>query len=216
MRIRKLKKICYNSKFTRSDYIYKLVASGILNEQIKKIKFTKIQTSMYQTFPKGKTNSYSLFLLNIDKFLMFLEFNFLINTTEKFVVLKNILESEKSDIFISTKDINDERDWYILQYKKLIIEKFYITLKRLYKNNENMKIKLDKIIDINNISLKNNDDVDKIFDFLKDVINCSRENIRCLFLSYEQLISNEMYLDLYFELFDTYEERKIHLKPLGL
>lgn len=216
MNKKKLKKICYNSSFTRSDYIYKLIDSGILNEQISKIKYAKIQTSMYQTFPNGKTDTYSLFLLNLDKFLMFLDFNFIINTTEKFVILQNILNNKNANIFLSTEDINDKRNWYIINYKKLIIENFYDTLINLYNTNKQVKKNLDKIININFFTLEKDDDINKIFDFLKDLINCSRENIRYLFFNYETLTNNEIYLNMYFEIFDTYKQRKKYLKLLGL
>jgi len=214
MKIKKMKKICYKSNFIRSPYIYKIIESGILNEEIKKIKHKKIQTSMYQTFKKGKTNTYELFLLNLDKFLMFLDINFIIDISEKSVILKKIFNNDKTRIFISTKDINSERDWYILQYKRLIVEKFYKTLNDMYENKNEVKEKLDKIINLKELTLEN--DTDELFDFLKDVINCSRENIHYLFYEYSKLTQNEIYLESYYEIFDNYNNRKDYLKMLEL
>lgn len=217
MDLQKMKQICFDSKVLRNQFVYRIIESGMLDKQIKKIKYDKIQTSMYGVFDNGVTDTYNLFIVNIDKFLMFLDINFILGTTEKFVILSYIFESRYSNIFISKKDINKMRNWYINQYKKLLVDKFFKTLKTMYSQNESiLNTIIDDVIDINNMSLKNESDVNKLFDFLKALINCSRNNIRVLFFDASSILDNEMYFEMYCQVFKEYRQKHKYLELLGL
>lgn len=217
MDLNTVKQICVDTELLRGPYIYKIIESGILDNQIKKIKYANVQTSMYSTFKDGITDTYNLFVLNLDKFLMFFDLNFILKNTEKFAALSYILESKYTKIFISTKDVNQMHFWYTKQYKKLLIDNFFKTLKKIYSKNINkLNIIIDKAIDINSMSLRNENDIDEIFEFLKDLINCSRDNIRFLFFDSEMILNNSLYFEMYLKIFKNYQKRKKYLDLLGL
>lgn len=217
MCLEKIKKICFESDFTRSQYAYKIISSGILDKQIKNIKYEKVKTSMYNTFENGLTDTYNLFVLNIDKFLMFLEFNFLLSNNERFVILTNIFESKYTSLFISKKDINSKRTWYINQYKKLIIDKFFKNLKKIYKQNiKEINDIIDSRIKIDKISFSKEEDVDAVFHFLKDLINCTRDDTRFLFYDANTTLYNSLYFNILYGIFNNYKKRHQYLILLGL
>ena len=217
MDLQKIKQICFDSRVLRNQFIYRVIESGSLDKEIKKIKYDKVQTSMYGTFDNGLTDTYNLFIVNVDKFLMFFDLHFILNTTEKFVALSYIFKSRYTNIFISKKDVNQMHAWYTKQYKKLLVDKFFKTLKKVHSlNNKKINLIIDEAVDIKNLSLKNEQDIDSLFNFLKALINCSRNNIRVLFFDISTLLESDMYLSIYYQILKNYKQKHKYLELLGL
>lgn len=212
-----IKEVCFMTDFLRSQFVYKIIDSGMLDKQIPHIQTGKVKTSMYNSFKDGIASCGELFVLNLDKFLMYLDFNFIIPNAEKFAVLNSIFKSKYTQFLVSTKDVNSERTWYILQYKKTFIDKFVSNMRYIKAFNiKGINDILNERLDLDKMSLRSKKDIDEIFDFLKDLINCSRNNVQFLFYDPRIIVNSEVILDTLCEIFDNYKKRKKYLRLLGL
>lgn len=212
-----LKQLCFDSKIVRSWYVWKMIESGILDNEIKKIKTGFVKTTMYSSFKKGIVSSEELFILNLDKFFMFLDFNLIIPNFEKFFIFKEIFKSKYIRFLNSPKDVNVEREWYIFMYKKTFIEKFFINVKQIKNYNITcVNTILNERLNLDNLSLKIKKDVDTLFVFLKDLINCSRHDVQLLFYDPILIMENKYLLDAFCSIFKNYKKRYSALKQMGL
>jgi hypothetical protein len=197
--------------------IYHLCSTDFFYKYVKKIKHYKIQTTMYYHFKKGIASSEQLFLINVDSFLSFINYNFLLPDDEKIFIFRKLVEGNYCDFLITPKDINSNIELCQNEYKMSVVKCFYDSMCSIKKfNNHYINNTLDKYIDFNHFDINDKEVLNKTFSLVKDIINCSRYEIHSLFYKAEEFKNQELLISELTILLENYENRKQYLEGMGM
>ncbi len=182
--------IVFNGDFNSNDaIIYKFLLSSTLDELIGRLndKKTKcIKSTICNYTKKGFLTSEEQFLDLLNNFIIRFKTDFYFLGCDDIYILKLVLENRKNDNFFLSKNYwgnNDFIKYYKYNMKKYIVTPFYENLKSIVEVSDKVKYFLkEKGIDMKKVSLRHYDDVNKLYEILRELSASNPSTWSLLFL----------------------------------
>ncbi len=183
----KIKKIIFKNNVRNSAIIYKLYINNELKPLLNRIKPGNVKVKYNRVIKKLYITAEEQFITTLDCFITYFQNHFsFIRSADIELILPLLFKSKYCDIFFCKYNKNEDKfiGYYINHFKKIITDHFANNLMLL---STFMQIKLDLTDDFNikKIDFDNQDIVDKLFEFLIDLVYCNNDiyDIYCLFES---------------------------------
>ena len=181
----KKKEIMELSLNTRSNgvFIYKLLDSGCLDNALSMLTNENIVKTNAVLSVKEYFNANEQFIDLLSEFIHFFEKNFAA-LCNKEVYIELILKDKAPEFLLSKKywGNNNYIDYYKYNMKKIIVENTLKIIRFISDNKEFKKL------NIYNLDINNENDVDRLFEFIKNVVWCNYDEYSLLYVF---LIENE-------------------------
>ena len=187
---KKIKKIVFNGDFSSNDaLIYNFLVNHTLDDVIKNITPEKtkcIKNTISNCTKKGYLTCYEQFLDILNNTIARIKHDFYFLGNNDYLVISFILENKKENDFLLSKKYwgdNNNMCYFMSSIKKYVVYNFYDNLCILSKNNTKIKLFLEnKKLDIYEVDLSNDDDVDRLYELLRELALCNAKEWNILFL----------------------------------
>lgn len=192
---RKIRKIIINSKtISNIGSLLRLLNNDSLENYIINLNGIKVKLNIHTENKRKYLTSNEQFLSMLDSFISFYQ-NYFYFSKNQDIFLPLILKSKCSDFLLCKhyRGDNNYINYFYKNYKILIINNFHQNLKQL-KKYSNFEIK--EIKDIINLDfLEKNDDIDRLFNYLKYlcIANKNKINISYLFENINDYLNLPIY-----------------------
>lgn len=204
---KKLIKVLNNSKHLNNKWlINELIRNGEIDEHIQNLNNEIILTNVSSFIKEGYLSSEEHFLCVIDHFI-----NYFLDRFNNIELLKNVLSlsiaSDIGNILMSKKYLfnNKNLKYYIYNYNLMIINNFYY-------NALDFKEELEELfndinLDIDNINIKNEEQVNNLVDLLAELCLVNRDrHIILTFFTKPEEEKRKYYIDCWELLIYNYQK----------
>lgn len=194
--IKRMKKHALLPHFGCSGEIYKLLSSEVLHNLIKKIDVGNIKLLSSIVYKKGYISYEENFILLLDKYIGYVRDNYLISHNELIFILEETLKNKYSKCLLTKKSFYDNYNYYVYNFKLMFLYNFVSNIKYYSKLNVEYKSlkKASEYINIKKIS--NEDYLNEIENFIKQIVNNRNNNIYNCFI-YNKVVDkkhNDFYM----------------------
>lgn len=145
-----------------------------------------IKNTISNCTKKGYLTCYEQFLDILNNTIARIKHNFYFLGNNDNLVISFILENKKENDFLLSKKYwgdNNNMCYFMSSIKRYVVYNFYDNLCILSKNNTKIELFLkNKKLDIYEMDLSNDDDVDRLYELLRELALCNANEWNMLFL----------------------------------
>ena len=209
-----LLEVCSKDYYMYGSLIRRLLEKDSLDDLINKISDDNFEVKGSCIFKTDYITHDELFIYNLDRFIYFFKHKLFVEEGESRFILETILQSKYAKLLLEKTFCFDMKmiKHYDLEYKKIICDSFYKNIKYLKLTFSEFFLEENINVDDKNLNNKN---IDNIFNLLKGLVNCKRNNLYYLFMDIDKLENTSTILDYYVsiweEIIEIYRKKKIHL-----
>lgn len=184
-----IKKIAVREK-SNGGFIYQMIERGNLDHLIEKITDKRTKTFYCSFTPKGYLSGTEQFVDVLCEFIHYFDSSFA-PLTYKYVFLSALFEKRSPEFLLCKKYWGNNKyiQYYQYNIRKFLVENMYDNIKFIY-SDCGVKSFFNSLGINDKLSLKREKDVDKLFNFMKEIVWCNYNeySLSSVFYNYKTLI----------------------------
>lgn len=217
--IKKLKKLCNCCAYFAGSEMYRLLHYEVLQEMVTKIEPVNTTLASTLLFGKKVISPEEQFLYLLNKYIIFIRNQCFINANELICIIEETLKSDYSAILFSHLDFHTKDNSSVFQreFKKMFLDSLFSNFQKFFGN----KYPLHPLAELNQYSLDDEEQLDKLFHAFRGIINFRRSNLYNFFVKETEEIRNDedkqiLFQKQWFDLIEKYMLVRDAMEIVGL